>query len=149
VYGGGGIMPDIQLAERRLPSVLSDLEQKQVFFTFAVKFAARHKEAPANYGVTPEMREEFNSLLKSEKIEVSADSLAAAQRWVDLGIRRELARRYVSDDEAYHVTVEQDPQVTEAAALFEKAPTLPKLLALASELQRSKIATSEKPEPVR
>lgn len=149
VYGGGGIMPDVQIAETKLPSVMGDLERKQVFFTYAVKYAAKHKEAPANYGVTPEMRKEFSALLESEKIEADADSLAAAQRWVDLAIRRELARRYVSEDEAYRVTVQEDPQVTEAAALFDKAPTLPKLLALASELQRAKVAASEKSESVR
>jgi len=149
VYGGGGIMPDIQIAETKLPTVMSDLEQKQAFFTYAIKYAAKHKEAPPNYGVTQEMRNEFTALLKSEKIEANADSLAAAQSWVDLGIRRELARRYVSDDEAYHVAIQQDPQVTQAAGLFDKAPTLPKLLALASELQRSKIAASEKSERVR
>jgi carboxyl-terminal processing protease len=148
VYGGGGIMPDIQLAEAKLPTVMGDLERKQIFFTFAVKYAAKHKEAPANYGVTPDMRRDFDALLDSEKIEVNADSLAAAQKWVDLAIRRELARRYVSDDEAYRVTIPEDPQVSEAAALFDKAPTLPKLLALASEIQRSKIAASEKSESV-
>jgi carboxyl-terminal processing protease len=149
VYGGGGIMPDIQITQSNLPSVMGDLERKQVFFTYAVKYAAKHKEAPVDYGVSPEMRKEFSALLESEKIEADADSLAAAQKWVDLAIRRELARRYVSDDEAYRITVQEDPQVTEAAALFDRAPTLPKLLALASELQRAKVAASEKPERVR
>lgn len=149
VYGGGGIMPDIQIAESKLPSVMSDLEQKQAFFSYAIKYAAKHKVAPANYGVTPEMRSDFLALLKSEKIEANADSLAAVQTWIDLGIRRELARRYVSDDEAYRVAIQQDPQVNQAAALFDKAPTLPKLLALASEIQRSKIAVTGKSERVR
>ena len=146
VYGGGGIAPDIEIKETRLPRVIEELEQKQVFFKFAVKWAAKHKEAPANYGVTPEMRSDFAALLQGEKLELNADSLAAAQRYVDTGLRRELARRYVSDDEAYRVAIEQDDMVREAAALFDKASTLPQLLALASELQRAKIAVTEKPE---
>jgi carboxyl-terminal processing protease len=149
VYGGGGILPDIQITEAKLPTVVADLEQKQAFFTFAVKYAAKHKEAPPDYGVTPQMRTEFDALLKSEKIDANPDSLAAAKTWVDLGIRRELARRYVGDDEAYRVAIAQDPQVNEAAALFDKAPTLPKLLALASEMQHTKTADSGKAENVR
>ena len=146
VYGGGGIAPDIEIREQRLPRVIEELEQKQVFFKFAIKWAAKHKDAPPDYALTPEMRGEFASLLKGEKLELSADSLAAAQRYVDTGIRRELARRYVGDDEAYRVAIEQDDMVREAAALFDKATTLPQLLALASELQRAKIAVTEKPE---
>jgi carboxyl-terminal processing protease len=146
VYGGGGIAPDIEIKETRLPRVIEEIEQKQVFFKFAVKWAAKHKDAPPDYGVTPEMRSDFAAMLQSEKLELHADSLAAAQRYVDTGMRRELARRYVSDDEAYRIAIEQDDMVREAAALFDRASTLPQLLALASELQRAKIAVTEKPE---
>ncbi len=149
VYGGGGIAPDIEIAEQRLPRVMEELETKQVFFKYAVKYAARHKSAPANYEVLPEMRTDLLAQLKADKVEVNVDSLAAAQRYVDSAMRRELARRYVSDDEAYRVVIEQDDQVREAASLFDRAPTLPKLLALATELSRSKMAASEKPAAVR
>jgi carboxyl-terminal processing protease len=146
VYGGGGIAPDIEIKETRLPRVVEELEQKQVFFKFAVKWAAKHKDAPPDYALNAEMRDEFASVLKSEKLDLNADSLAAAQRYVDTGMRRELGRRYVGDDEAYRVAIEQDDMVREAAALFDRASTLPQLLALASELQRAKIAVTEKPE---
>lgn len=149
VYGGGGIAPDIEITEQRLPRVMEELETKQVFFKFAVKYAAHHKEAPADYALNAEMRGELQAILKADKIEANADSLAAAQRYVDSAMRRELARRYVNDDEAYRVVIEQDDQVREAASLFDRAPTLPKLLALATELSRSKMAASEKPAAVR
>jgi carboxyl-terminal processing protease len=146
VYGGGGIAPDFEIKETRLPRVVEELGQKQIFFKFAVKWAAKHKDPTPDYAITPEMRSEFEALVKSEKLELHADSLAAAQRFVDTGIRSELARRYVGDDEAYRVAIEQDDMVREAAALFDRASTLPQLLALASELQRAKIAVTEKPE---
>ncbi len=138
VFGGGGITPDVELAEVKLPRIIEDLEQKQVFFKYAVKYAAKHKEPPAGYALTSQMRDEFNQLLKEEKVEVSADSLADARRWVESGMRRELGRRYGGEEEAYRIALEDDDQVKEAAALFDKAPTLPKLLALASEMNKGK-----------
>jgi carboxyl-terminal processing protease len=138
VYGGGGITPDVEMAEVKLPRIMEDLEAKQVFFKYAVKYAAKHKDPPANYALTPEMRDEFAQLLRDEKVAVNADSLADAKRWVDNGIRRELGRRYGGDGEAYRIVLEDDDEVISAAALFDKAPTLPKLLALASALSKGK-----------
>jgi carboxyl-terminal processing protease len=141
VYGGGGITPDVELVEVTLPHVIQDLEAKQVFFKYAVKYAAKHKDPPANYALTPGIRDEFMQLLREEKVEVNPDSLADAKRWVDSGLRRELGRRYGGEEEAYRIALEDDDQVKSAAALFDKAPTLPKLLALASEMNKGKQTT--------
>jgi carboxyl-terminal processing protease len=138
VYGGGGIFPDLELDELKYPHVIEDLESKQIFFKYAVRYAVKHKDAPANYAINPAMRDEFNLLLKSEKFTYSPDSLAAAQRYVDTGMRRELARRFVGDEEAYRVALEDDEQVRQSAALFDKAATLPRLLALATEMNKAK-----------
>jgi len=138
VYGGGGITPDVELVEVKLPRVIEDLEAKQVFFKYAVKYAVKHKEPPVNYQLTPGMRDEFMQLLRDEKVEVNADSLSDARKWVDSGLRRELGRRYGGEEEAYRIALEDDDQVKSAAALFDKAPTLPKLLALASEMSKNK-----------
>jgi len=138
VYGGGGITPDVELVEVKLPRVIEDLEAKQVFFKYAVKYAVKHKEPPANYQLTPGMRDEFMQLLREEKVEFNADSLSDARKWVDSGLRRELGRRYGGEEEAYRIALEDDEQVKSAAALFDRAPTLPKLLALASEMSKNK-----------
>ena len=143
VYGGGGITPDVELVDVKLPRIIEDLEAKQVFFKYAVKYAVHHKDPPSNYTLTPAMRSEFTQLLKEEKVDVNADSLAEAQKWVDSGMRRELGRRYGGEEEAYRIALEDDQQVKDAAALFDKAPTLPKLLALASEMNKGKTATTK------
>jgi len=143
VYGGGGIVPDLELDDVKFPRIIEDLESKQFFFKYAVKYAVKHKDPPANYAISGGMRDEFAMLLKSEKFDYSPDSLSAAQHWVDAGMRRELARRYVGDEEAYRIALEDDDQVRQAAALFDKAATLPKLLALASELNKAKPVASQ------
>jgi hypothetical protein len=90
------------------------------------------------------MRSEFTQLLHDEKLDVNQDSLALAQKWVDSGLRRELGRRYGGEEEAYRIALEDDQQVKDAAALFDKAPTLPKLLALASEMNKGKASNNAK-----
>jgi carboxyl-terminal processing protease len=149
VFGGGGITPDVELDEVKFPRMVEDLESKQLFFKYAVKYAAKHSGAPAKYAITPSIREDFVQLLKFEKFDYDADSLQAAQRFVDTGLRRELARRYANDEEAYRVAIEDDDQVRSAAALFEKAPTLPKLLALASEIHRTRMSAKNQETRVR
>ena len=143
VFGGGGITPDVELDEVKYPRIVEDLESKQIFFKYAVRYAAKHQQAPAKYAITPAMREDFLGLLKAEKFDYDADSLQAAQRFVDTGLRRELARRYASDEEAYRVAIEDDDQVRSAAALFDRAPTLPKLLSLASEIHKARVKPPE------
>jgi carboxyl-terminal processing protease len=141
VYGGGGIVPDIELDEVKFPRLVEDIESKQLFFKYAVKYASKHKEAPAGFAVSPAMRDEFAQMLKAEKFEFHADSLAQAQRFIDTGIRREVARRFTGDEEAYKVALEDDEQVRQAAALIDRASTLPKLLALASEISKARATT--------
>ena len=149
VFGGGGITPDVELDEVKFPRLVEDLESKQLFFKYAVKFASKHKEAPPKYAITPSIREDFLALLRAEKFDYDADSLQAAQRFVDTGLRRELARRFASDEEAYRVAIEDDEQVRAAAALFEKAPTLPKLLALANEIHKARASIKNQESRVR
>ena len=143
VYGGGGIFPDLELDDVKYPHIIEDLESKQLFFKYAVRYAVKHKDPPANYAINPAMRDEFGLLLKSEKFTFSPDSLAAAQHWVETGMRRELARRYVGDEEAYRVALEDDEQVRQSAALFDKAATLPKLLTLATEMNKAKAMANQ------
>jgi hypothetical protein len=112
-----------------------------------VKFAAKHKDAPKDFALTSGIRDEFRSFLKEEKATFSADSMAMAQRQVDTGIRRELARRYVGDEAAYRIAIADDEQVRAVAALFDEAPTLQKLLALASERVRVKAMAAQPKEP--
>lgn len=147
VYGGGGIAPDIELEEVKIPALVQDLEQKQVFFKYAVKYAVKHKTAPKDYALSSAMRDEFRDLLKAEKLETRPDSLAAVQRYIDTGLRRELARRFEGDEAAYRIAIADDDQVRSVMSLFDQAATLPKLLALASERSKAKAMATQPKEP--
>ena len=119
-----------------VPPIVGELEASQVFTKYAGSYAAAHESAPTTYTITSQMRVEFEALLKSENLAYSADSLVAVSHWIDARLRRELARRYAGDEAAYRVAVEDDEQVTAAAALVDKAPTLPELFTLVSQMNR-------------
>ena len=93
---------------------------------------------PASRPIAAPWAPDVVGLLRDEKVEVNADSLAAARRWVESAMRREMARRYGGDEEAYRIALQDDDQVKQAAALLDRAPSLPKLLALADEINREK-----------
>jgi hypothetical protein len=80
-------------------------------------------------------------------VEVRADSLVAVQRWIDTGVRRELARRYEGDEAAYRIAIGDDEQVRSVMSLFDQAATLPKLLALASEKSKARAMAAQTKEP--
>jgi carboxyl-terminal processing protease len=147
VYGGGGITPDIELEEVKVPQLVQDLEQKQVFFKYAVKYAVKHKDPPKDYALNTGIRDDFRDFLKSEKVETTSDSLNAVQSYIDTGIRRELARRFEGDEAAYRIAIADDEQVRSIMSLFDQAPTLPKLLELASERSKAKALAAQTKEP--
>ncbi len=65
VYGGGGILPDVELDEDRMYKPIEiNLERGRHFFDFVVKYTAAHPEITYNDEVSDEMVDEFKAYLK-------------------------------------------------------------------------------------
>jgi len=82
VYGGGGILPDIEVdEERHLEPIEINLERKSMFFDFAVKYVANHPNTTSDINITDEMVDEFRGFLKEKDftyktaLEVSLDKM--------------------------------------------------------------------------
>ncbi len=156
VYGGGGINPDIEIAQDFLSDFEVAVERDGALFGFAVDYAVDHTDLPADFELSDEDYRSFKEYLEGrEKIEeylavfelTMSDSLLDANAdFIKRGVRRELARRAHGPTAAYKVAIEADTQLHEALDLFRKAKTLPELLAMAQEWnieQMSKVATEE------
>ena len=165
VYGGGGINPDIEIDQDFLGDFEVAVERDGALFAFAVDYAAKHEDIPADYEVSEETYAEFRDFLAQrekigEYLEVFelaySDSLVDANsEFIKRGIRREVARRLHGPQAAYQVAIEADTQLHEALELFRKAKTLPELLALAEEwnaeqmrLLAAESAAEEAEEPI-
>nr|MBN2276139.1 S41 family peptidase [candidate division Zixibacteria bacterium] len=82
VYGGGGILPDIEVDEPRLMEPIEiNLERKSMFFDYAVKYFAGHPEVNRDFQVTDKMVDDFRKFLKEKDftyktaLEVSLDKM--------------------------------------------------------------------------
>jgi len=66
VYGGGGIVPDIEIEVPRLKPIEYNLGRQSMFFNFAVSYIANHPDIPRDFEVDEQMLEEFKGFLKEK-----------------------------------------------------------------------------------
>jgi carboxyl-terminal processing protease len=66
VYGGGGIIPDIEIPMEKYTPIEYNLEGKSFFFDFAVSYIAKHPDIPRNFEVDDQIIAEFKQFLKEK-----------------------------------------------------------------------------------
>ncbi|HEX7402271.1 MAG TPA: S41 family peptidase, partial [candidate division Zixibacteria bacterium] len=81
VYGGGGIVPDIEIEYPTLKPIEYNLERQSMFFNFAVSYIAKHPNLPVEFEIDNQILEEFRAFLKEKNftykapLELDLDSL--------------------------------------------------------------------------
>jgi carboxyl-terminal processing protease len=66
VYGGGGIVPDIEIDVPKLKPIEINLERQSMFFNFAVSYVAKHPDIPRDFEVDGQMLKQFKEFLKEK-----------------------------------------------------------------------------------
>jgi len=66
VYAGGGIAPDLAVAQRSLSALELQLLRKSLFFKFANRFRAENPSLPANFTITEQMLTVFKDFTKAQ-----------------------------------------------------------------------------------
>jgi carboxyl-terminal processing protease len=74
VYGGGGILPDIQLSEPVLSPYLSALSKKGLLFLFSSVYRSTHPVMPSRPFDRPALMASFADFLQSKKYVYTSDS---------------------------------------------------------------------------
>jgi len=69
VYGGGGIVPDIEIERELWKPIEINLERKSMFFDFAVKYVSEHPNLKPDFEVTDEMVADFRGFIKEKHFE--------------------------------------------------------------------------------
>ncbi len=67
VYGGGGIVPDIEMNTPDLRPIEYNLERQSMFFNFAVSYMAQHPDIPQDFEVDDRILAEFKRFLKEKE----------------------------------------------------------------------------------
>jgi carboxyl-terminal processing protease len=81
VYGGGGVVPDVELPREKWYPIEMNLERKMLFFDFAVKYTVAHPEIGRNFEVTDKVMDDFKAFVKEKNfdyktsLEVSLDKM--------------------------------------------------------------------------
>ncbi len=67
VYGGGGVVPDIEIQIPKWKPIEYNLARQSMFFNFAVSYVAKHPDIPEDFEVDEQMLKEFKEFLKKKK----------------------------------------------------------------------------------
>ncbi len=132
VYGGGGIAPDILLAE---PATISrDLAKVRrhdirFFFKIASDYAASHPELGNDwdsffktYTVDESlMNEVYEKMFAIEELDLDEEKVREDDETIRYYIKSELAAKLWGRNEQYQVRVQMDNQIQEARQHFEEA----------------------------
>jgi len=132
VLGGGGITPDVEIPQQDLTQLAIDLERKNYFFQFAIKWVAHHPQIK-EFKVTPEVITDFKQVLVDDNFTYEQADWDANADYIDRGIRREVARRLHGSTAAYMVSIEGDEQLKRALDLFTHGRTVKELYAVQAD----------------
>jgi carboxyl-terminal processing protease len=123
MYGGGGITPDIKVANFKATRFEDTLLLKYAFFNFARHYlTGRHIDK--NFQVTDEVMQEFRRFLDSQKIPYTEAELVEGNDWIRSNIKSELFIAEFGQEEGLRVRAENDPQVIAALNQLPKAKEL-------------------------
>jgi carboxyl-terminal processing protease len=67
VFGGGGVVPDIDINDQRLNALELNLERLSTFFDFSIKYTNENPGMAEDFEVTPQIIEEFKNFLTEKK----------------------------------------------------------------------------------
>ncbi|MCK5126596.1 MAG: S41 family peptidase [candidate division Zixibacteria bacterium] len=69
VYGGGGVVPDVDIESEKWYPIEINLDSKSMFFDFAVKYSVAHPELDESFEVTDKIMTEFKSFLVDKEFD--------------------------------------------------------------------------------
>jgi carboxyl-terminal processing protease len=151
VFGGGGIVPDVVIADS-----LSDSERafgeelnrhalsiRQLAFRFAVRWNAENPGLSTDFQVTDGMRDEFLELLLAEGAEIDPALYADVRDVVDRFLTVQLAQTAFGELEALKRSQATEVQIQDAISRLSEATSVEELL----ESAVSEDSKTEQPAP--
>lgn len=131
VYGGGGITPDVEVADDELSPFEQFLLARNAYLNFAIDYSGRNKTKikSAEWTPGPEVLEEFSGWLTKEKIATQKEIDEAfakedVRNYSLMQIRAEILNGLFGQEARHRVLAQGDPQIQSAIDLFERAATL-------------------------
>ena len=124
VFGGGGITPDVRLAEPKLNDFQLNLARNYAIQTFAQEYTLEHTELGTRWEATDLVIEEFRQFLYREKIEFEEAGFGQNVDYIKRVLTTEVYISAFDLDEGQRVKHSLDPIVQQALDLLPKAKQL-------------------------
>jgi carboxyl-terminal processing protease len=67
VYGGGGIIPDVEVERETWKTIEINLERKSMFFDFAIEYISEHPDITPEFEVTDKMIDTFRQFIEEKE----------------------------------------------------------------------------------
>lgn len=80
VYGGGGIVPDIEVEGELWKPIEINLERKSLFFDFAVKYVSEHPDVTPDIEITEDILNDFKAFIKEKEFDYQTSLQLALDR---------------------------------------------------------------------
>lgn len=69
VYGGGGVVPDVEVERDTWKAIEINLERKSMFFDYAVKYVSEHPTLTPDFEVTDEIVADFKKFIEEKEFD--------------------------------------------------------------------------------
>lgn len=79
VFGGGGIVPDMEVTRERWKPIEINLERQSMFFHFAIKFVSEHPETKPDFEMTDKIVLQFRDFTKEKDFEYKTSMQVALE----------------------------------------------------------------------
>ena len=124
VYGGGGITPDVRLADQKFNDFQIKLRRGATFATFAQVYTLARPDLAPGWEPTDEIISEFRQFLTEEDVEFTEPDIIENIEFIKRFLKREVYISAYDLDEGERVYYELDPEVQKGLELIPKAKEL-------------------------
>jgi carboxyl-terminal processing protease len=140
VRGGGGIVPDLVIrpdtlttSEREFAKALGNglPQYRDALTSIALEAKKTHGVKSESFKITPEMRQQVYSRLRTRDVQISPTVFNGAGTLIDEQLGYEVARYVFGRPAEFRRRAANDPQMQTAMGLLRKAQTPKELLSLA------------------
>jgi len=136
VYGGGGINPDLTIEQSKMTMLGMEIRRKNLTFNFAVDYMIDHEaEVEDDFRVDDDMMADFLVYAKEDSVEWTETQLDSTKSWITNNLASSIVSKKFGEQEGYKVAINDDAQLQEAIAIFDKCSTLDDMFIYAKEQQ--------------
>ena len=123
VYGGGGITPDVPIAQVKSNHFQDTMLQHYAFFNFAKHYVVTHHPTKS-FEVDDATMQEFHKFLDEEKVPYTEAELVQNNDWIRSSIKSEIFVDAFGEEEGLKVRAENDPEIIKGLELLPQAKQL-------------------------